>query len=775
MSLRALNLELKGILQGVGFRPFVYNLAHKHTVRGWVRNNGAGAEIEAQADSLALDHFVSDIRNLRLPGARLDSLHSREIAPRKFTHFEIRGSDEVSPRDVSLGVDTAACAECLKELFDPLDRRYLYPFITCTSCGPRYSIARRPPFDRERTSMSRFQMCDACNAEYRNPLNRRFHSQTNSCSECGPTLTLWDRLGRVTAGNQDAVQTCVELLRGGKIVAIKGVGGFQLLADARSDATIVELRARKDRGEKPFALLLGSISQAKAYCELSELEQRVVESGLAPIVLVSRKSDAPLLARAVAPGLSTLGVMLACSPLHSMIAHLFSGPLVATSGNRSEEPLCADENQAQDRLSGIADAFLVHDRVIENPVDDSVVRVIAQRPVVLRRARGYVPSAISIPPLAQTILALGSHFKNTVALGRGDRLFLGPHIGSLDTVASVDRWRREAAALANLYGTSEVLTSACDLHPDYASSIHASDLNHPSIGIQHHYAHVLSCLADNCASPPVLGVAWDGSGYGTDHSIWGGEFIKVHVSGEFERVAHLRSFHLIGGEQAVQEPRRAALGLLHALYGDEYLSRLPEPLASYFRSQQLQLFAKMLRGGVNSPACTSIGRLFDAVAALIGLRSSCSYEGQAAIELEHLASQCAQTHEADSTYSLPLLKTETAVVLDWGPLVESIVADLSSGAHLSLIAWRFHAACASSIVSVARSIEIKQVALTGGVFQNKLLTELAAKGLQAAGFEVLLHQNIPPNDGGIAAGQVYAMTFPHSLGNSQRKGRIQCA
>ena len=519
--------------------------------------------------------------------------------------FEIRGSDEESPRDVSLAPDTAACAECLRELFDPLDRRYLYPFITCTHCGPRYSIAQRPPFDRKRTTMSRFQMCEGCATEYRTPSDRRFHSQTNSCPECGPSLELWDRSGRVTAQNHDALENCVALLRAGRIVAIKSVGGFQCLVDARHESAVAQLRRRKHRGEKPFALLVGSLSQARTYCELSDPEARLLESCLAPIVLASRRPSAPLLAHSIAPGLGSLGVMLPCSPLHWVIARLFCGPLVATSGNLAEEPLCTDENQALDRLSAVADAFLVHDRVITNAVDDSVVRVIAQRSVVLRRARGYVPAPIRLPAparLAHTLLALGSHLKNTLALGREDKIHLSPHIGSLDTVAAVDRWRHEADALANLYGSGQVLASACDLHPDYASTIHASSIqalgpNPPTLRLQHHYAHVLSCLADNGARPPVLGVAWDGSGYGTDHSIWGGEFIKVLASGEFERVAHLSAFRLIGGEQAVREPRRAALGLLHALYGSGVFPSSPSSSHPASAPKNFSTLAKCSAGG----------------------------------------------------------------------------------------------------------------------------------------------------------------------------------
>jgi hydrogenase maturation protein HypF len=697
-------------VQGVGFRPFVHRLASDLGLAGWVSNDGRGVAIELEGQEV--DSFVERLQSGLPPHASIHTLTVLHLDPVGYRAFEIRESGTSDEKTAVVMPDMATCADCLLEMFDVRDRRFHYPFTNCTNCGPRYSILETLPYDRANTSMRLFEMCCACRAEYERANDRRFHAQPNACPDCGPQL---DR----------PIREICETIRSGAIVAVKGLGGFHLVVDARNDDSIRRLRERKAREEKPFALMFPSLETVEEWCELSPFESRLLKSPEAPIVIARRRID---VSSAIAPGNPYLGVMLPYTPLHHLLMRELGFPVVATSGNLSGEPICADEREATARLDGIADEFLTHNRPIVRPVEDSVVRVISGRPLLLRRARGYAPLPLMLRHEMPRTLATGAHLKNAVAVSVGNQVFLGPHVGDLETTKGVDEFERSTANLIALH-EKPIARVTCDAHPDYASSQYAERLSVPRILVQHHLAHILSCMVDNDLNGPVLGVAWDGTGLGTDGTIWGGEFLRVEQSG-FTRVAHLRTFRLPGGDRAAREPRRAALGVLYELFGDE----LPdEPLI------------RMLRRDVNAPRTSSAGRLFDAVASITGLRDRCSFEGQAAIELEFAA----EASPSGETYPMELKDG----ILDWEPLIRSILKTPSKAAA------RFHNALADAIVTVARQVCEERVVLSGGCFQNRYLTERTISKLIEAGFRPYWHQRIPPNDGGIAVGQIVAASW----------------
>ena len=647
--------------------------------------------------------------------------------------------------------DLATCPECLAEIFDPTNRRYRYPFTNCTHCGPRFSIIQGLPYDRPNTTMREFVLCETCRAEYENPLDRRFHAQPNACPTCGPQLTLWNKKGEVLAVRDAALKATGEAFRQGRIVAIKGLGGFHLMVDARDAEAIARLRARKHRDEKPLALMYPSLESIKSACEVSDLEAKLLTSAEAPIVLLRRNGgDA---AENVAPDNPYLGVMLAYTPLHHLLMQELGFPVVATSGNVAGEPICTDEYEALARLSDIADLFLVHNRPIARHMDNSIVRVAAGREMIVRRARGYAPLPIQLPQTAPTLIAAGAHLKNTAGLTRGEQAFISQHIGDMDTVGAYDAYRRVIEDFQQLYDL-QPSAIVCDLHPDYRSTQYAEMSGLPIKRVQHHYAHVLSCMADNHLEAPVLGVSWDGTGFGLDGTIWGGEFLLVNEQG-FDEVAHLGTFRLPGGDQAVKEPRRSALGLLYAVYGDD----IPQDLAPVqsFSTSEFNLLMAALRKEINAPVTSSAGRLFDAVAALLGLRQRASFEGQAAMMLE-FAQDGVKT---DKCYPFAVTDiTSDAMspkrILDLKPTVLAIVDDLRSGVAKSEISAAFHNTLSEMIVTIALNTGEKRVILTGGCFQNKTLLERTIERLLADGFQPFWHQAIPPNDGGIALGQIMA-------------------
>jgi hydrogenase maturation protein HypF len=787
-----LKIVLRGAVQGVGFRPFVHRLATELGLAGWVNNSSQGVFIEVEGPRAALEQFLARLQSDRPPRSFIHSLESWWLDAAGYAGFEIRPSEAGGDKTAVIMPDLATCPDCLREIFDPRDRRHLYPFTNCTNCGPRFSIVESLPYDRPNTSMKQFAMCPDCAQEYRDPANRRFHAQPNACPNCGPHLELWDAAGAVPATRHDALLAAANTLREGKILALKGIGGFQLLVDARNDPAVRRLRQRKQREEKPFAVMFPSLDAVRAACRVSDAEARLLASPESPIVLLTCLAfPAP----SVAPGNPNLGVMLPYSPLHYMLTSELNFPLVATSGNLSDEPLCIDGQEALQRLRGIADFFLTHNRPIVRHMDDSVARVLLGRVQILRRARGYAPLPVSLKPgrpatpmdAGSPVLAVGGHFKNTVALAVGPRVFLSQHIGDLETLQSYEAFLRVIHDFQRLY-EADPRTIASDAHPGYLSTQLAGDLvaarpGCRAVSVQHHIAHVLSCAADNELAPPLLGVSWDGTGHGLDGTVWGGEFFLLTET-ECRRAARFRPFRLPGGAQAVKEPRRALLGALYEVFGESALAAPESPPVKSFSAAELAPLTAMLRTGLQSPLTSSVGRLFDAVAALLGIRQTVRFEGQAAMELE-FAIAGIQTDEA---YGFELLLNETpatdplhkvhnvhqvhpvhlesppndapgadsTLVVDWSPILKGILADLKSGLPAGLISAKFHNALAEVIVAVARQAGQTQVVLSGGCFQNRYLTERAADRLAREGFRPYWHQRIPPNDGGIALGQIIA-------------------
>ena len=753
-KVRRLRVCVRGAVQGVGFRPSVYRLAFELHLRGWVKNTPEGAVIEAEGPRDHLESFLERLQTEKPPRAFFHGLETSYLDPLGYKQFEIRSSDVTGRKSALILPDIATCPDCLREIMDPNNRRYRYPFTNCTNCGPRFSIITALPYDRVNTTMRKFRMCDICQAEYDSPLDRRFHAQPNACPRCGPHLELWDPAGRTLMTHEDALRAAILAIRDGQILALKGLGGFHLIVDARSEDAVRRLRTVKAREEKPLALMFPSVTMVETYCELSAMEERLMLSPEAPIVLLRRNQTAHPgaggIADSVAPGNPFLGIMLPYTPLHHLLLSELGVPVVATSGNRADETICTDENEALSRLSGIADLILIHDRPIERHVDDSIVRVMMGRELVLRRARGYAPLPVHLNTPIPSLLAVGGHLKNTVAWSVEREIYVSQHIGDLETVQAFDAFQRVVTNIPPIHD-SQPVGVACDLHPDYLSTRHAESTGLPVYRVQHHYAHVLACMADNDLRPPVLGVAWDGTGYGADGTIWGGEFLRI-TTDHFDRVAHFRTFPLPGGEAAVKEPRRAALGLLYELFGDAEVGRIDWIDRGDWNSHETRILRDMLRKGVNSPRTSSAGRLFDAVAALIGIRSVSRFEGQAAMELEFA---CEGT-TCDTSYPFLLNENESPITIDWGPMVRRILEDRSVGRSNNWISAVFHNTLAQIIVAVARRIGLTRVALSGGCFQNRYLTERAVRDLTAAGMSPYWHQRIPPNDGGISLGQVMA-------------------
>lgn len=756
-------IEVGGTVQGVGFRPFIARRASALGVRGWVRNDAQGVTLRAAGPVPAVDQLQAAVSREAPPAARIASVRARaasempDLPPLPAEGFHILESEPLATLPtVAVTPDLALCADCRREMQTPSDRRWRYPFINCTQCGPRYSIVRALPYDRAQTTMAVFQMCPTCQAEYENPADRRYHAQPNACPVCGPNIELQDRTGRVLAGPADAISEAAAALTRGQIVAAKGIGGFHLLVDATNQTAVHELRRRKHRDEKPLAVMFASLAELRVSAEVSAEEEAWLTSPAAPIVLVRRRPEAPL-ASAVAPGNPWVGAMLPHAPLQVLLLEAVGKPLVATSGNLSEEPLCTDEADARQRLGAIADFFLVHNRPIARPIDDSVVRRSAGGPVLLRRARGFAPAPFALPPdtvAPAPLLCVGGQMKNTIAVAAGSRLLLSPHVGDLSHPAAGAAFRRAIELLGTLHQT-EFSAVACDAHPDYASTHHAESLGLPVVRVQHHLAHILACLLEHGGGPSrVLGVAWDGTGYGPDGTIWGGEFIVVdRESCSARRIAHLRPFRLPGSEAAVREPRRCALGLLHELFDGNSTQLTPVAARLGFKPNETVLLESMLGRGLHSPVTTSVGRLFDGMAALLGLRQTMSFEGQAAMEVEFAA----ELVTAAEPWRLPVteLGADRCWQVDWRPAVAAVLDPAHAG-NPALMAARFHASLAQAIAEVAERAGVPTVVLTGGCFQNLRLLDLTTERLKAQGHAVLQHRDLPPNDGALAAGQALA-------------------
>ena len=733
-------------------RPFIARLAKQFQQNGWVVNTAGGMAITLEGDAELQQKFLYHLNHHAPPLARFELLTISEQAPAHFSDFQIKASHVDGSKSTFVLPDIATCQDCLNDIFDPGSRFYRYPFTSCSHCGPRYSIMLSQPYDRDRTSMAGFRYCSECEQNYQAIDNRRFHAQTIACPNCGPTLSLLDPAGNRQAENDQALITASSLLRAGKIIAIKGIGGFQLLADAANQDAIQRLRTRKHRPQKPFALMAEDLATAQEICFINDLEQQALASYAAPIVLLKRRDRAPV-AEAVAPNTNLLGVMLAYSPLHHLLLNDFGAPVVATSGNRQNEPICIDNDQALLRLAGIADYFLIHNRPILRPLDDSIVRFIGGKITCLRRARGYTPLPITLKTALPDMLAVGGHLKNTVAVSRGRQMIVSQHLGDLETEDSLRQFDVSLIDLQKFYQI-EPVRIMCDLHSGYSSSINAerlSKLSEPTLSselVQHHYAHILSCMAEHGLEPPLLGVAWDGSGLGNDNTLWGGEFLLIHAKG-FQRFAHFRSFSLPGGAKAIQEPRRSALGLLYEIYSD----RLFDNKELAFSESELTLLQSALSKQINCPRTTSAGRLFDAVASLLGLCQINQYEGQAAMALEN----CAASIQSDAFYPFRINETKP-LVIDWQMTVEQLLEDIKLFSP-ELIADKFHNTLAEMILAVAGHSGEQTIVLSGGCFQNACLVEKTIGKLKTAGFTVYCHEKIPPNDGGLALGQLYAAKY----------------
>jgi hydrogenase maturation protein HypF len=740
-------IEISGIVQGIGYRPFVYNLALAHSIRGWVLNNEKGVLIDAEGEEAALDRFIEGLTELAPPLARIEAMKARSLEPQGYPEFEIRQSEGASEGFTLIAPDVATCSACLAELFSPSDFRHRYPFINCVHCGPRFTIIKDIPYDRHKTTMAPFTMCPVCRKEYEDPLDRRFHAQPNACPACGPSLQLIDRQGETFSG--EALDKTLALLVQGSIVAVKGVGGFHLVCSAENPAAVSALRSRKFREDKPFAVMCRDLKVVKVHCHVREEEERLLCSPERPIVLLNRKKDSSI-APGVAPFQKTLGIMLPYSPLHHLLLHGPLKSLVMTSGNVSDEPIAYNNEEARHRLSGIADFFLLHDRDIHMRCDDSVLRVFQDRPYVLRRSRGYVPFPIKLSYDLDMILACGGELKNTFALSRGRYVFVSHHIGDLENLETLRSFEQGIEHFKNLFSI-EPEAVAYDLHPEYLSTKYALSLTGiPKVGVQHHHAHVVSVMAENGLDGDVIGVALDGTGFGLDGTLWGGEFLRADLR-DFERVAHLKQIPLPGGSMAIKEPWRMAFAYLLEGFGDNAMD-LELDWIKRRDPQKCGVLRRMIEKGVNSPLTSSMGRLFDAMSSLLSVRDTVNYEGQAAIELEMMADP-----EDKEEYPFEIQEKERPRVVDPTRMVQGLVHDLIRGRAPSRISGKFHRTVARLVVEMCRRIRsdtgLDRVVLSGGVFQNILLLTLVFDGLREAGFKVYTHHLVPTNDGGISLGQ----------------------
>jgi len=733
-------------------RPFIVQLARQTQQNGWVANTANGLLIAIEGNVDLQQQFLYRLNNDAPPLAVIASQTISQQPLAHFSDFKIKASAVDGKQSAFVLPDLATCPDCVSDIFSTASRFYRYPFTSCSQCGPRYSIMLNQPYDRNRTTMTEFKCCADCEHEYRAIDNRRFHAQTIACPHCGPALQLVDHAGNTLAEN-DVLLAASGYLRAGKILAVKGIGGFQLLVDATNQDAIERLRIRKHRPQKPFALIVADLAAAQALCFINDLEQQALTSYAAPIVLLNKRSGTSI-ANSVASESSLLGVMLAYSPLHHLLLHDFGTPLVATSGNRHNEPICIDNDHALEQLAGIADYFLMHNRPILRPLDDSIVRLIGDNITVLRRARGYVPTPITLKSALPDMLAVGGQLKNTVAVSHGKQILLSQHLGDLDSAATQRQFDATVTDLQDFYQIKP-LKIMHDLHSDYASSHSAERLANSfdstlkTAAVQHHYAHTLSCMAEHDLEPPLLGIAWDGSGLGSDNTLWGGEFLRLHAKG-FQRYAHFRPFALPGGYKAIQEPRRAALGMLYEILADRAFDRNDLD----FSELELQLLRSALSKHINCPTTTSVGRIFDAVSSLLGLCQINHYEGQAAMALENCATQASQS---DAFYDFQLTETES-LVIDWQPILKQLLDDIQ---HLSadIIADKFHNTLAEIILTVAKHAGEQSIVLSGGCFQNACLVEKTVGKLKTAGFTVVCHEKIPPNDGGLALGQLYATKY----------------
>ena len=749
-------IRVRGTVQGVGYRPFVHRTATQLGLNGWVYNDTQGVLIRAHGQSADVAALVRTLAESPPPAAKVTAVEA--LTPRQNDRasgqgFVIIASQSGGAIVASTPPDLALCADCHQELLDPANRRYRYPFINCTQCGPRYTLLEQLPYDRPNTTMRSFAMCPQCQQEYTDPTSRRFHAEPNACPICGPQLTLTAATGPLVNTHDNALRAAARLLEQGHILAVQGIGGYHLMCNATHEPIVAALRQRKHRDEKPLAVMFRDLAQLRTQAEISPTAAALLTSSAAPIVLVPKLSGGgtgPTLAASIAPHNPWLGALLPYTPLHVLLLAELDFPLVATSANLSEEPICSTHAEARARLTGIADYFLQHNRPIARPVDDSVLRLTsAAAPILLRRARGYAPAPLTLPqPLAGSLLCVGGQMKSTIAVAAADQVVLSPHLGDLENLATQAVFSHTIATLAQLHRT-KFTTIVHDKHPDYASTRYAQRQGLPCLAVQHHLAHVLACLLEHeHPADQVLGVAWDGTGYGEDGTIWGGEFILLRGNSSAERFARLRPFRLVGSAAAVRDARRIALGLAHAIG-----HFAPMAARFNFSDRDTAIFQTMLSQGLNSPVCSSAGRLFDSFSALLGLGFNNSFEGQLPLALEAAATRAPR---AGLTLPFPIIPATTPgaqLDLDWQPAIKQL---LQHTLEPTAGAAALHRGLAAAIVNVAQQAGVGTVVLTGGCFQNALLHSLASDALSTAGFRVLVHRQLSPNDNSIAAGQALA-------------------
>lgn len=751
-------IRIAGTVQGVGFRPFVFHLATNLGLFGFVTNGAEGVLIHAEGKEDALKNFLARLVSEIPPLAKIEKISHQYFPPSGFKQFEIVESDTLGEKTVLVMPDIKTCPDCLREIFDPADRRYRYPFTNCTNCGPRFTIVEDVPYDRARTSMKHFPMCPECKAEYKDPENRRFHAEPTACPVCGPRLELWEQNGKVTADRGEALFIAETILWNGGVIALKGLGGFQIIADARNKESVSRLRTMKGRPEeKPFALMYQDIEGVRRHCAVSQEEEKLLLSRESPIVLLRRKknTDKNSPCAEVAPKSDTLGVMLPYTPLHHLFLCDLGFPIVATSGNISDEPIETNENEAVRTIGKMCDALLVHNRGIVRHADDSIARVISKKPVIMRRARGYVPLPIAVdraPKDVPCVIAFGSHLKNTGAVLIGDMVFLTQHQGDMETVKSAEALERSISDILVFREKIPELV-VCDAHPNYVSTRmakrFADEFGIPLLKVQHHEAHALSCMAENnILHENVFAAAWDGTGFGTDEMSWGGEFFRIAPK-KISRVSHLRPFALIGGDAAAREPKRVATAMLWEIFGDKIFS--DEKFAPIRDLSELEkkMFPVMLSRKTGIHFTTSIGRLFDAVASLLDICHSSSYEGHAAMMLE----QAIGKTRTGKTYELVFLAEG---LLDWRPIIRDILRDANAKISAGIISTKFHNTLAKWIALESIASREKKIVLSGGCFQNKYLTETTIRYLREASLTPIFHRFVPTNDGGIALGQIAA-------------------
>jgi hydrogenase maturation protein HypF len=779
-SIKSASISVRGVVQGVGFRPFVYGLAVKHNLKGWVYNTSEDVRIEVEGEAEDVGQFERELETKAPPLAHIEAITIKHHPPRGHKNFEIRHSQAQEGKYQLISPDVATCQACLGELLNPEDRRYGYPFTNCTNCGPRFTIIEDMPYDRPQTTMRYFQMCPQCQAEYDNPLDRRFHAQPNACPKCGPRVELVDNKGNLVTpieSGSNPIAAASQLLKEGKIVAIKGLGGFLLACDATNNIAVKTLRQRKKRSSKPFAVMVTTVDEAKRHCYVSSEEENLLTSPQSPIVLLMWKEGSSV-SREVAPNLRFLGIMLPYTPLHHILLRDIGRPLVMTSGNLSEEPIARDNDEALRRLSGIADYFLIHNRDIYSRYDDSVAIVERGTSQLIRRARSYAPYPIRLSFEAKQVLGCGAEEKNTFCLTKDNYAFLSQHIGDMENMETLEHFNSTISVYKRLFHIEPEII-AHDLHPDYLATKYAQELGESGmklIPVQHHHAHIASCMADNGLESPVIGVAFDGTGMGADGNIWGGEFLVADYR-NFRRVGHLEYMPLPGGAAAIKRPYRTAIGYILTLLGENALNH-DLPVMKEADDIEIEIIKRQIERKINLPLTSSIGRLFDAISALLGIRGEIDYEGQAAVELE-MAALASYGKEPSSviarsvsdeaisanneSYPYRIVEDEGVKIVRLKDLFSAVIEDLHQGISKERISAKFHNTVARMINEMCHLIAdetgITQVDLSGGVFQNRLLLVKAVSLLESSGFQVFTHRQVPCNDGGISLGQAVIANF----------------